>query len=319
MDVPGGAVVTGQVAPLLQPAETGQPQEVLIERGGVYYYPCGHCEVTRDLSATMPYPEGEDVRYVQELLIQAGYLDGPPDGQYGPETARAVAGFQRAHGLEPSSELDLVTWETLAAATEGAEFTAAPAGPPGFVSILIDATRLTLTVFSDGEVFRRFTVAAGKASTPTPLGEWTVKNKGVWGGAFGSRWIGLSIPFATYGIHGTNRPGSIGSHASHGCIRMHNRDVEILYRWVRPGTPVKIAGRPTSHFGEVPRVIKAGFSGTDVMLLQQALKDRGLYRYRVDGRFEAGTLRALRDFQWANLMPVTGVADKKTREALGLP
>ena len=39
-------------------------------------------------------------------------------------------------------------------------------------------------------------------------------------------------------IHGTNRPGSIGSWASYGCIRMHNRDVVDLYERVRVGTPV---------------------------------------------------------------------------------
>ena len=39
-------------------------------------------------------------------------------------------------------------------------------------------------------------------------------------------------------IHGTNRPGSIGSYASYGCIRMHNRDIVDLYGRVRVGTPV---------------------------------------------------------------------------------
>jgi lipoprotein-anchoring transpeptidase ErfK/SrfK len=41
-----------------------------------------------------------------------------------------------------------------------------------------------------------------------------------------------------YAIHGTNRPSSVGRFVSHGCIRMHNRDVMDLYRRVSVGTPV---------------------------------------------------------------------------------
>jgi lipoprotein-anchoring transpeptidase ErfK/SrfK len=39
-------------------------------------------------------------------------------------------------------------------------------------------------------------------------------------------------------IHGTNRPDSIGTFASYGCIRMHNRDIVDLFERVRVGTPV---------------------------------------------------------------------------------
>jgi lipoprotein-anchoring transpeptidase ErfK/SrfK len=40
--------------------------------------------------------------------------------------------------------------------------------------------------------------------------------------------------------HGTNRPGSIGTFASYGCIRMHNRDIVDLFERVRVGTPVLV-------------------------------------------------------------------------------
>ena len=42
------------------------------------------------------------------------------------------------------------------------------------------------------------------------------------------------------GIHGTGQDYSIGSRASHGCIRMHVADVKLLYRRVPLGTPVLI-------------------------------------------------------------------------------
>jgi len=44
-----------------------------------------------------------------------------------------------------------------------------------------------------------------------------------------------------YAIHGTNRPDSIGTFASYGCIRMYNEDIMDLYERVRVGTPVVVA------------------------------------------------------------------------------
>ena len=52
-----------------------------------------------------------------------------------------------------------------------------------------------------------------------------------------ARWIGFA---GGVGFHGTDNPGSIGSAASHGCVRMHVRDVVRLYEWVHIGTPVYV-------------------------------------------------------------------------------
>ena len=53
-----------------------------------------------------------------------------------------------------------------------------------------------------------------------------------------ARWLGI---YAGAGIHGTDAVGSIGSAASHGCIRMRIPDVIELYDEVAVGTPVYIA------------------------------------------------------------------------------
>lgn len=50
----------------------------------------------------------------------------------------------------------------------------------------------------------------------------------------------LTLDGGDYAIHGTNRPGSIGRFASHGCIRMYNSDIVDLYRRVGTGTPVVV-------------------------------------------------------------------------------
>ena len=54
----------------------------------------------------------------------------------------------------------------------------------------------------------------------------------------GTRWMGTSAP--AIGIHGTPIASSIGTAASHGCIRMHISDAEYLYDQIDVGTPVKI-------------------------------------------------------------------------------
>jgi lipoprotein-anchoring transpeptidase ErfK/SrfK len=48
----------------------------------------------------------------------------------------------------------------------------------------------------------------------------------------------LTLDRDEYAIHGTNRPDSIGTFASYGCIRMYNRDIVELFRMVSVGTPV---------------------------------------------------------------------------------
>ena len=50
----------------------------------------------------------------------------------------------------------------------------------------------------------------------------------------------LTLAGGEYAIHGTNRPNSIGTYASYGCIRMYNQDVVDLYERVSVGTQVYV-------------------------------------------------------------------------------
>ncbi|WP_179632112.1 L,D-transpeptidase [Clostridium peptidivorans] len=122
---------------------------------------------------------------------------------------------------------------------ENSYFRAQSSYRQGNYGIVINTKNLTLTLYSGNNVVKTYPVAVGKPSTPTPLGNFTIVNKIVNpGGPFGVRWMGLSIPH--YGIHGTNNPASIGTRASHGCIRMYNKDVLEIFNKVSIGTPVQI-------------------------------------------------------------------------------
>jgi len=118
--------------------------------------------------------------------------------------------------------------------------------------VLVSLVDRQLAVIQDGEVIATFQVAVGADVTPSPTGEFklvsrvenpTYYHPGVVIPAgkdnpLGTRWLGLSQK--GYGIHGTNAPKSIGHAASHGCIRLRNRDVERLFTLVNVGDTVKI-------------------------------------------------------------------------------
>ncbi len=90
-----------------------------------------------------------------------------------------------------------------------------------------DGTTRTLTVEEGKEI-----VADGKIVIP-PYGTTQRKYIGVLGDF--RLYLGDG-----YGLHGTNDPSSIGRAVSHGCIRMRNEDIRVLYERVALGTPVFI-------------------------------------------------------------------------------
>lgn len=103
----------------------------------------------------------------------------------------------------------------------------------------VSTSRHTLTLMDGNNVLKKYPIAVGKMLTPTPSGAYKIINKQRNpGGPFGAFWMGLSKPH--YGIHGTNNPSSIGKNVSHGCIRMHNKDVLELATKVSVGTKVVI-------------------------------------------------------------------------------
>jgi hypothetical protein len=187
--------------------------------------------------------------------------------------------------------------------------------PMGTINVVIKVSQRILEVYSDGNLHKKYRIAVGKSGTPTPIGEWNVVWKDYnWGTGFGTRWIGINVPWGIYGIHGTNKPWSIGQFASHGCIRMRNKDVEELFEWVPIGTPVRIEGRKM----KVERILKYQMAGSDVALLQMKLKELGYFAGRADGIFGSVTKQAIEAYQAANNMEVTGVVTKQMLEILGI-
>uniref|UniRef100_Q01NJ9 ErfK/YbiS/YcfS/YnhG family protein n=1 Tax=Solibacter usitatus (strain Ellin6076) TaxID=234267 RepID=Q01NJ9_SOLUE len=136
--------------------------------------------------------------------------------------------------------------------------------------IVVSIPDRKLAVMEDDRVLRVFETAVGAPKSPSPTGTYTIinsiadptwytKGKIVPPGKcnpLGTRWLGLSVK--GYGIHGTNVPSSIGRNASHGCIRMRNRDVEELFKMVAVGDQVELRGErdaEVAHIFGTPAVV----------------------------------------------------------------
>ena len=126
--------------------------------------------------------------------------------------------------------------------------------------ITVDRGAHKLRLFKNLELAKTYTVAVGQAGLETPAGRYTIQNmaenpswhvpQSAWAGDLAgtvvppgpdnpikARWMGI---YDGAGIHGTDAVNSIGTSASHGCIRMRIPDVEALYDQVKVGTPVLI-------------------------------------------------------------------------------
>ncbi|MVP02300.1 L,D-transpeptidase family protein [Paenibacillus lutrae] len=189
----------------------------------------------------------------------------------------------------------------------------------GLFSIEVYPQRHKLVVMMHQRPFKTYPVAVGELETPTPVGEYKIVYKGKdWGASFGPRWLGLNVPWGAYGIHGTNKPHSIGQHLSHGCIRMRNRDVEELFEMIPVGTKVVIFGHVLGDPDHEPRRLAQGLAGADVQLIQTRLQSAGYYKGVCNGKFQSSTTIAVRKFQRDQGLQEDGVVSPKVYEKLGL-
>ena len=120
--------------------------------------------------------------------------------------------------------------------------------------VLINIPAHSLRLYDNDKCIEMYPVGVGKIETKTPVGFYKVMEKIVnptWtdpadvsvvipsgeDNPLGYRWIGIG---GNYGIHGTNRPDSVGHYVSNGCVRMVEADVEKVFDKVEVGTEVQI-------------------------------------------------------------------------------
>lgn len=159
--------------------------------------------------------------------------------------------------------------------------------------IVVNIAEMRLFVFSHDRppTVTTFPIGIGDEGKETPIGTFTVIEKikdPTWyvpesirierpelpavvppgpDNPLGSHALRLSKP--TLLIHGTNRPWGIGARVSHGCIRLHQEDIALLFGMIQPGTRVSIVDQP----------VKATAAGDRIYLQVHDYQDgRDLYR-----------------------------------------
>jgi lipoprotein-anchoring transpeptidase ErfK/SrfK len=126
--------------------------------------------------------------------------------------------------------------------------------------LTLDRSTYTLRLWKDLKLAKTYTVAVGQEGLETPEGLYYIQDKqenptwnvpeSDWAGSLAgqsippgpsnplkARWMGI---YEGAGIHGTEETSSLGTAASHGCVRMSIPDVEELYDLVEVGTPIYI-------------------------------------------------------------------------------
>jgi lipoprotein-anchoring transpeptidase ErfK/SrfK len=148
--------------------------------------------------------------------------------------------------------------------------------------VLVSLRDRQLAVLENGRVLRIFQVAVGADISPSPEGTFEIVSRVtnptyyhpgtvIPAGStnpIGPRWIGLNQK--GYGIHGTNQPRSVGSAASHGCIRLRNKDVVQLFAMVRVGDTVEIRSERDEQIAQIFGAIDAGVIDAGSPVLAQA-------------------------------------------------
>ena len=126
--------------------------------------------------------------------------------------------------------------------------------------LTLDRASYTLRLWEDLKLAKTYTVAVGQEGLETPEGLYAIQEmaenptwnvpESDWAGSLAgqsippgpsnpikARWMGI---YEGAGIHGTEETYSLGTAASHGCVRMSIPDVEELYDRVEVGTPIYI-------------------------------------------------------------------------------
>jgi lipoprotein-anchoring transpeptidase ErfK/SrfK len=118
--------------------------------------------------------------------------------------------------------------------------------------VVVDLSNRRLVLYRWGRPAMSTRVAIGAEQTPTPVGRFYVNERfrlDSPDGPFGVAALGISahsdvlqnwVQGGPIALHGTNDPGSIGTAASHGCVRLSNADMRRLFRLAPAGTPVLI-------------------------------------------------------------------------------
>lgn len=180
---------------------------------------------------------GRDVALMQIRLLERGYWLSEGFGTFGASTRHALTAFQKYHRLPRTGRLDAATRFVLA----GTKDRPVMRTPRPGRAVEVDIARQVLMVAENGNVLVVLDVSTGKASTPTPRGNFRFGRQinGLRISRLGKLWRPKYFT-GGYAIHGS--PSVPTSPASHGCVRLTDQEINFLWdaNLVPLGTPISL-------------------------------------------------------------------------------
>lgn len=230
--------------------------------------------------------KGDDVKSVQKKLIALGYLTGKADGVYGTATESAIRRFQTRNGLTSDGICGEDTVKALYSSTAiDAGSSVTPSPKPVDESA---PTRILRPGMSGDDV-------KSVQSRLKALGYYT----GTVDGNYGT---GTMAAVASFQLR--NNLSADGVAGKRTYKKLYSSDALAAIS-TPTSTPTTGVTRPT-------RMLYSGCTGDDVKSVQQRLKDLGYLTDKVDGKYGANTVAAMRAFQLRNGLTGSGNGDTAT-------
>lgn len=234
---------------------------------------------------------GDRVRTLQKALATLGYNPGKIDGVYGAATQRAVSAVQRKYGLKEDGKAGPETLAVVEKACSGGTIAVPPAKVP---TVSSTRPRRTLKRYNEGND------VVNVQSRLKAYGFYDGKIDGV----FGRGTVDAVKKFQT--AYNLKSDGICG-----------NEVYNILFADSKVPQPSPKPTTAVSSDSSMPkRTLRRGNAGDDVKSLQTKLKAAGFYNGKIDGKYGAGTMTAVKEFQKKNNLAADGVAGKATYAVL---
>ena len=226
---------------------------------------------------------GSDVLKLQKALLELGFNPNGTDGKFGRGTETAVKAYQAARGLEADGKAGTLTLTKLYAETDGQSAT---------VTTPVTTNPNTLKYGDSGSRVTELQTALVKLGYNT---------NGV-DGRFGAGTQRAVISFQK--DNGLEADGLAGT-----------KTLELLYKKA-DGTSSSSGSSGSGTSSGLTRTLRRGYTGDDVITVQQRLKEMGYYTGSIDGVYGSGSIAAATAFQKNNGLKVDGLTGQSTYAAL---
>lgn len=227
---------------------------------------------------------GSDVLKLQKALLEQGFNPNGTDGKFGRGTETAVKAYQAARGLEADGKAGTLTLTKLYAETDGQSAT---------VTTPVTTNPNTLKYGDSGSRVTELQTALVKLGYNT---------NGV-DGRFGAGTQRAVISFQK--DNGLEADGLAGT-----------KTLELLYKKADGTSSSSGSSSGSGTSSGLTRTLRRGYTGDDVVTVQQRLKELGYYTGSIDGVYGSGSIAAATAFQKNNGLKVDGLTGQSTYAAL---